>query len=153
MTTPANISGLTPAGQAWLQEHRARYAKQEQERQRKAALVACEQAGRLYRCTRGHTFARPDTVRCKIGCCPQCAEINTDFRRVPDEPPAAQEYPWLHDPLTRQEQAGKEMMERLKDPQVSGPGPSDADLWDMTDDLPPREEPGATEPEEQDGEF
>ena len=148
MTAPEHMTGLTPAGRAWLQEHRARYAKQEQERQLRAAESDQRKSMKL-QCSKGHTFSKPDTARCKIGCCPQCAEVNKDFRRVPDEPPVAQEYPWLHDPLTRQEQAGKEMMERLKAPAVSGPGPSDADLWAMTDDLPPREEPGATEIDEQ----
>jgi hypothetical protein len=75
------LDGPDSRGKRWLTQFRVMRARRQT--QTVAQSPSTEPAPVVtYRCSQGHLFARPDSKRCVVGCCPQCREVNKNYKIV-----------------------------------------------------------------------
>lgn len=158
----AILNGPDCPGKQFLIFHREQQTKTQQAKALKLVSGPAEVRPPLvYRCDHGHEFTEPgrEGRLDVIGWCPRCLTDhgvrNPNYRRETTEEAVQRT---MQAPLTHQEQAGKDMIEKIKTGQEKleqgpPPGPHDDDLWDMKDVPLVKEEPGATESDEQDYPF
>jgi hypothetical protein len=136
MSRPDTLN-LSEGAHKWLAAHDAR--QKEQEARAKTAAAPQPEPTRV--CSRGHVFTKPDGRRCNVGCCPICTDVNPHYRT---ETPQESARRICTAPMTPQEQAGKAMIDRPRQP-LDGQPPvpkADADWFDAEEANLQTREPG-----------